>query len=241
MIKATVIPTSLSESMLELVKGALHEMFWTKQKFTVAVLVAVGLSSAGLVTVPDRVHADDQPAKDTRTMVSAKEPVPIDSQYPVWEIVCSQDGMRLAVAGLAMQDGVGTGTIRVLEIPTTKERFHLTDQNFPPRFAFAPDGKTLAVISAVSHSQGNVHIWDVGTGKKIHTLGSDTIHGGLVFSPDSKTLISLSVDQKQARAHFSLGSGDGKETPRLRSARCEKALGLLSMRSIPRWEKAGNS
>jgi WD40 repeat protein len=136
--------------------------------------------------------------------VSAKEPVCIDSQYPVWEIVCSQDGMRLAVAGLARQDGVGTGIIRVLEIPTTKERFRLTDQNFPPRFAFAPDGKTVAVISAVSHSQGNVHIWDVGAGKKRHTLGSDTIHGGLVFSPDSKTLISLSVDQKQARGRIFL-------------------------------------
>jgi WD40 repeat protein len=206
------LSTSLSKSIAGLVKGALFDMFWTKLSFIAAVLGAVGLASAGLVTLADRANANNQPAKPSLVLavvaqekapvdvprVSAKEPVSIESQYPVWEIVCSQDGMRLAITGLARQDGVGTGTIRVLDIPTAKERFHLKDQNFPPRFAFAPDGKAVAVISAVSHSQGNVHIWDVGTGKKRYTLGGDAIHGGLVFSPDSKTLISLSVDQEQA-------------------------------------------
>jgi WD40 repeat protein len=168
----------------------------------VAVLVALSLTRAGLLARPGQ-KADGAPKKDV-PRVSTKEPVSIESEYPVWEIVCSQDGTRLAITGLARQGGVGTGTIRVLDIPTGNERFHLKDQNFPPRFAFAPDGKTVAVISAVSHSQGNVHIWDVGSGKKIRTLASDAIHGGLVFSPDSTTLISLSVDQERARGHIFL-------------------------------------
>jgi WD40 repeat protein len=112
--------------------------------------------------------------------------------------------MRLAIAGLARHEGVGTGTIRVLDIPTAKERFHLKEQNFPPRFAFAPDGKTVAVISAVSNGLGNVHLWDVGTGKQVRTLEGDALHGGLVFSPDSKTLISIGVDQNQAKGHIFL-------------------------------------
>src|ERR1043166_9313415 len=188
------LSTSLSNSIAQMAKGALHEMFWTKPKFTVAVLVAVGLSSAGLAK-PDVAPKKD-PADVTR--VSLKDPVSIDSPYPVWQIVCSQDGTRLAITGLARHDGVGTGTIRVLDIPSAKERFHLKDQDFPPRFAFAPDGKTVGVITAVSHGQGNVHLWDVATGKKKRTLESDTIHGGLVFSPDSKTLISVSVGQKDS-------------------------------------------
>jgi WD40 repeat protein len=222
-------------------------MFWTKRKFTVAVLVAVGLFCAGLVTVADRARADNQLAKPRQvlaggapkkapvdvTRVSAK-PVSIESQYPVWEIVCSQDGTRLAITGLARQGGVGTGIIRVLDIPTAKERFHLKDQNFPPRFAFAPDGKTLAVISAVSHSQGNVHIWDVGTGKKVRTLESDAIHGGLVFSPDSKTLISLSVDQKDAGGRIFLwDAATGKKRLDFQLPGAKKAWGFYQCALSP--------
>jgi WD40 repeat protein len=216
-------------------------MFWTKLRFMVALFVA------GLATVADPVDADNQTGKPSQVLarvaqkktpadaarVSAKEPVSIESPYPVWEIVCSQDGTRLAITGLARQDGVGTGTIRVLDIPTAKERFHLKDQNFPPRFAFAPDGKTLAVISAVSHSQGNVHIWDVGAGNKIHTLESDTIHGGLVFSPDSKTLISLSVDQKARGRIFLWEAATGKKRLDFQLPGAKKGFGFYQCALSP--------
>jgi WD40 repeat protein/tetratricopeptide (TPR) repeat protein len=58
--------------------------------------------------------------------------------------------------------------------------------------AFSPDGKTLAMASY----GGNLHLFDVATGKLLETLKghADAVHA-VEFSPDGRTLASGSSDQ----------------------------------------------
>ena len=58
--------------------------------------------------------------------------------------------------------------------------------------AFSPDGKTLAMASC----RGNVHLWDVATGRPPETLnGHSSLVHAVVFSPHGRTLASGSSDQ----------------------------------------------
>jgi WD40 repeat protein len=57
--------------------------------------------------------------------------------------------------------------------------------------AFSPDGKTLAMASQT----GNVHLWDVASGKRLETLkGHSSAAQAVVFSPDGRTLASGGAD-----------------------------------------------
>ena len=49
-----------------------------------------------------------------------------------------------------------------------------------------PDGKTLAVINPVSHSQGDIHIWDFGAGKKLRPWEATPFTGALSFHPTAR-------------------------------------------------------
>ena len=59
--------------------------------------------------------------------------------------------------------------------------------------AFAPDSKSLAVAGATAHDV--VTVWEVSTGKLLAALpGHTRFPEGVAFSPDGKSIASVSVD-----------------------------------------------
>ena len=77
--------------------------------------------------------------------------------------------------------------------------FGLVDNTpYQKRIALSPDGLWLATISAYDKLQ----IWDVGTGKKLHSLGEqNSSEGSPTFSPDGRFLAwsNYVEDKKQNR------------------------------------------
>jgi WD40 repeat protein len=62
---------------------------------------------------------------------------------------------------------------------------------------FSPDGRTLASGGGVPSREGEIILWDVGTGapaRKLDRVHSDTVLG-LDFSPDGKRLASSAADR----------------------------------------------
>ncbi len=104
----------------------------------------------------------------------------------------SPDGQLLAV-------GEPTGTVRLWEIATGKERFALKKHLAScTALTFSPDNRILAS----GDKEGVVSLWDVATGNIVRTLdpkidqgpGEYLGIGSLSFSPDGKTLLSSHRD-----------------------------------------------
>jgi WD40 repeat protein len=84
-------------------------------------------------------------------------------------------------------------TVQVWNVETGEELFRgqVTDSAASrfvhPVTVFSPDGKTLAAAIG----SGPIELWDVKTGKHLHTLLGRTGQGHrLVFSPDGKTIVA---------------------------------------------------
>jgi WD40 repeat protein/serine/threonine protein kinase len=121
----------------------------------------------------------------------------------------SPDGRWLVSGGMAQDTD-----LIVWDLATGKELRRLRDpagnMRLTRRLAFSPDGKTLASGEGWGQERCTVRLWDVPSGRLLHTLkGHDeqSIEGisELAFSPDGRQLASL--------VNFDVGSSAGLGAP----------------------------
>jgi RNA polymerase sigma factor (sigma-70 family) len=127
--------------------------------------------------------------------VLPKQPPSSQSWERVEAVAVSADGKTVAFSllkDLPQRRGFRAWFGRVMVFATTGKLLHQFDLagTAPERLAFSPDGKSLAGSDAWT-----VHVWDLTSGKKTHTLDG---HRGritsLAFRADGKLLASASQD-----------------------------------------------
>ncbi len=108
---------------------------------------------------------------------------------PIGAVAFSPDGKLLAVGGFK--------AVRLIEPASGHARATLTGHSELVRaLAFTPDGNRLAAAGGEPAREGEIKIWDVGTGNLIRTLHGhkDCIYS-IAISPDGKWLASSSYDK----------------------------------------------
>jgi WD40 repeat protein len=136
--------------------------------------------------------------------------------YNTMSVVFSPDGRFLARTGM-------DGFVHLVDAQSGERLRRIGDPGDMPRFAFSPDGRTLAIESL---SERSVGLWDPATGKKVSTLleaftpafaRSPFVRGsGLAFSRAGKVLAVArdhSVRLLDARSGRHLQSVFGHEAP----------------------------
>jgi WD40 repeat protein len=99
----------------------------------------------------------------------------------------SPDGKLLAGGG-------ANKTVQLWDAQTGHELNTLTIANYVHAITFSPDGKTIAVASGLGENNGAALLWDMATGKLLHTLSEpDGQVRKAVFSPDGTTLATASI------------------------------------------------
>jgi WD40 repeat protein len=106
-------------------------------------------------------------------------------ELPIFDpFAVSGDGRWVALGPVLVE--VATGTTRTLKGTAVDE---LTNA----ALSFSPDGQMLALGSVF----GNIHVWDIATGKELHRLRWQQMeHCALVFSRDGKLLAAGSSDRR---------------------------------------------
>jgi RNA polymerase sigma factor (sigma-70 family) len=117
------------------------------------------------------------------------------SEFPdtVTCVVFSPDGRLAAVTG-------ADKSVRLLHVPSGKEvRSFAGHADVVFTAAFSPDGKLLATGGGPSEvkakpAAGDVHLWDVSTGKEVANAKTEGTVTCVAFSPDGRTLAVGSFD-----------------------------------------------
>jgi WD40 repeat protein len=95
-------------------------------------------------------------------------------------LALSADG-KLALAGPSYQG------LNLWDVEAGVELCKFGERDHRAWAAFAPDGKTLALVAS-----GEAALWDVNTGKAVRRLGKPrSFRGSVAFSPDGKVLAML--------------------------------------------------
>ncbi|RFU29581.1 hypothetical protein B7463_g6767, partial [Scytalidium lignicola] len=144
-------------------------------------------------------------------------------EFNISTIAFSLDGKKLA---LAIGGKLLGANIRLVDLTTGKEIQNLEGHtDTVAHLGFSPDGQTLA---SASHDH-TIRLWDLMTGREIHQLKISYTAVAIAFSPNSKTLTSVTeiylwngvqsgLTKNQPKQHRVAFPGDHPgEIPRRRS------------------------
>ena len=113
---------------------------------------------------------------------------------PIYAVAISPNGRMVANGGADRPNRGNTesgGLIRIWDFHTKEPRPILRYNATVSTIAFSPNSRWIAGGS----SDGTIRVWDAGTGERIYEFTEDTAPiWKLEFSPDSKLLLSLSLD-----------------------------------------------
>jgi WD40 repeat protein len=154
-------------------------------------------------------NADFAFSSDGKSLISAG----IDQRVQTWDVATGKlaktikiqrttrksesfHQLKLAPSGqiLAVWEGkhafvYNTSTGKEIQSVPVEEAEHVW-------FTFSADAKTLAIVARIPGGSGNLHVWDVDTGKKRFSLTPGISIWQVAFSPDGKRLaVSTSPDK----------------------------------------------
>src|SRR5205085_417122 len=105
---------------------------------------------------------------------------------PVTSVCVSADGKVLATASVS--------AVKVWDARSGQQTFTLQGYTGPESVCFSPDGKRFAIAFGV------VKLWDTTTWKEVLTLKG--AGGSVWFSPDGKSLVSVSSRYDEPKKEF---------------------------------------
>jgi WD40 repeat protein len=100
----------------------------------------------------------------------------------------SADGKWLAVGG-------DDNAVHVWEVEAGRERLKVPAVAWTNPFAFAPDGRSIAVVLGEHINPRRVEVWDLAAGRARFAVEAGCL--GVAFSPDGKTLATADASGNQ--------------------------------------------